>query len=63
MPLGRNADQLLGDLADAFFQLGLLGLPGAAAQAVKQPFVMAIARQQFDVLDRQNSRSPPAYSR
>ena len=50
---GRDADQLVRHLADALFQLGLFGLPRAAAQAIQQALFMAIARQQFDVLDRQ----------
>jgi hypothetical protein len=50
---GRDPHQPVGDLLDAFLQLGLLGLPGAAAQTVQKPLFMAIAAEQFDVLDRQ----------
>jgi len=42
--LGRNTDQPVGHLADAFLQLGLLGLPRATAKLVQQPLFMAIAR-------------------
>ena len=51
--LGGDADQLIGDLAQPLFQLGLLGLPRAAAQPVQKPIILPIARQQFDILDRQ----------
>ena len=43
--LGRDADQPVGHLADAFLQLGLLGLPGAAAKLVEQTGLMAVFRQ------------------
>lgn len=49
----RDADQPVGHLADAFLELGLLGLPCPAAQTIQQTFVMAVSRQQFDILDRQ----------
>ena len=48
-PFGGDADQLVGDLADTLFQLGLLGLPRAAAQLGEQPLFMAIAAEEFDV--------------
>ena len=55
MPLGRDLDQFAGDLADAVLELCLARLPAAAAQPVQFDIgvVGAVARQQFDVLDRQ----------
>ena len=55
MPLGRDLDQFAGDLADAVLELGLARLPAAAAQPVQFDIgvVGAVARQQFDVFDRQ----------
>ena len=55
MPLGRDLDQFAGDLADAVLQLRLARLPAAAAEPVQFDIgvVGAVARQQFDVLDRQ----------
>ena len=55
MPLGRDLDQFAGDLADAVLELGLARLPAAAAEPVQFDIgvVGAVARQQFDVLDRQ----------
>ena len=55
MPLGRDLDQFAGDLADAVLQLGLARLPAAAAEPVQFDIgvVGAVARQQFDILDRQ----------
>ncbi len=52
-PFGRDADQAVGDLADTLLQARLLGLPGAAAETVEQPLLVAVAGQQFDILDRQ----------
>ena len=49
----RDPDQALRHLADAFFQPRLLGLPRATAQLVEQPLLVAVFRQQLDVLDRQ----------
>ncbi len=53
VPFGGNPHQPVGDLADAFLQPCLLGLPGAAAQLVQQPLFMAVSAEQFDILDRQ----------
>ncbi len=55
MPLGGDLDQFAGDLADAVLEFGLAGLPAAAAEPVQfdMGVVGAIARQQFDILDRQ----------
>ena len=55
MPLGGDLDQFAGDLADAVLQLGLARLPAAAAEPVEFDIgvIGAVARQQFDVLDRQ----------
>ena len=50
---GGNAHQTIRNLADAVFELGLLGLPSATTQAVKQPFLMAVAAEKFDVFNRQ----------
>jgi hypothetical protein len=52
---GGRADQAFGDLEDALLELGLLGLPGAAAQPVElcALLVRAIAREKLDVLDGQ----------
>ena len=49
---GGDAHQPVGNLADAFLELGLLGLPCAAAETVKQAFLMAIAAEEFDILHR-----------
>ena len=59
MPLGRDLDQFAGDLADAVLELGLARLPAAAAQPIQFDIgvVGAVARQQFDVLDRQEQLS------
>ncbi len=53
--LGRDLDQLACDLADAILQLRFARLPAAAAEPVQLDLglVGAVARQQFDVLDRQ----------
>ena len=55
MPLGRDLDQFARDLADAVLQLCLARLPAAAAEPIEFDIgvVGAVARQQFDVLDRQ----------
>ena len=55
MPLGGDLDQFAGDLADAVLELGLARLPAAAAEPVQLDIgvVGAVARQQFDILDRQ----------
>ena len=55
MPLGGDLDQFAGDLADAVLEFGLARLPAAAAEPVELDIgvVGAVARQQFDVLDRQ----------
>ncbi len=55
---GGHADQFVRDLANTLFQLGLFRLPRAAAQFVQQALFVAIARQQFDVLDRQEQPIP-----
>src|SRR5262249_25158790 len=54
--LGRNLDQLVGDLADATLHARLARLPGSAAQSIELDagFLRALARQEFDVLDRQD---------
>mgnify|MGYP000681030785 CR=1 FL=1 len=61
--LGSGWQTITADLALILFlitaasiysrMLGLAGLPRAAAQTVQQTFLVAIARQQFDILDRQ----------
>ena len=51
--LCRHPDQAFGHLADTFLEPCLLGLPGAAAQLVQKPFLMAELAEQFDILDRQ----------
>ena len=55
MPFGRDLDQLAGDFANSALELGFAGLPAAAAQTIQFDIgaVGAVARQQFDVLDRQ----------
>ena len=55
MPLGGDLDQFAGDLADAVLELGFARLPAAAAEPVQLDIgvVGAVARQQFDILDRQ----------
>ena len=52
-PLGRDPDQAVRDLADPRLHPGLLRLPGAAAELVEDPLVVAVAAQEFDVLDGQ----------
>ncbi len=53
MPLGRNLDQLAGDLANAVLEFRFPRLPAAAAQPVELDIgvVGTVARQQFDVFD------------
>ena len=55
LPLGRDLDQFVGDLADAALHPRLARLPGAAAEAVEIDVGVfrAVARQQLGVLDRQ----------
>ncbi len=52
---GSDLDQLAGHHLDAFFELGLAGLPAGAPQPIKlhHRIVRPIARQQFDILNRQ----------
>src|SRR4029077_11477996 len=52
LPLGRNLDQLVGDLADAALHAPLAPLPSAAAEAVEVDvgLLRAVARKQLDVL-------------
>ncbi len=49
--LGRNPHQSVGDFADAFLELGLLGLPCTTAQTVKQPLLMAITAKKLYVFN------------
>ena len=53
LALGGEADQPVRHVADARLEPRLLRLPGAAAEAVEQAFLVAVAREQLDVLDRQ----------
>jgi len=55
MPLGRDFYQFARDFANAILQLRLAGLPAATAQPIELDIgvIGAIARQQFDILDRQ----------
>ena len=50
-----GVDQLIGDLADSLLEPGLARLPGAAAEPVELDagYIGAVARQELDVLDRQ----------
>ncbi|MPL73680.1 hypothetical protein SDC9_19486 [bioreactor metagenome] len=50
-PFRRDPHQPVGDLPDAFLQPGLLRLPGAAAELVEKPVLVAIAAEQLDVGD------------
>src|SRR5262249_39962861 len=54
-PLGGDLDQFTGDLADAFFHPRLARLPGGTAKPVELGAGLfgAVARQEFDILDRQ----------
>ena len=53
-PLGRDLDQLAGQLADALLDLGLARLPAHPAQLVERRLLvgMAVAREHVQVLDR-----------
>ncbi len=55
LPLGCDLDQFARDLADALLEFGFARLPATAAEPVQFDIglVGAVARQQFDVLDRQ----------
>ena len=55
LPLGRHLDQRARDLADALLHARLAGLPADAAETVElgAGLVRAVARQELDVLDRQ----------
>ena len=55
LPLGGDLDQVVGDLEDAPAHARLARLPGAAAEPVEIDVALlrAVAREQFDVLDRQ----------
>ena len=50
---GRDPDKPVGHLADAFLELGFLGLPCAPAKFVQKPLVVTIFRKQLDVFDWQ----------
>ena len=54
-PRGGDLDQLAGDLADAVFHPRLARLPGGRAEPVKLDAraLRAVARQELDILDRQ----------
>ena len=54
-PLGGDLDQFAGDLADAVLHPRLARLPGAGAEPVEFDVgaFRAVARQEFDILDRQ----------
>ena len=60
LPLGRDLDQLIGDLADAAFHARFARLPGAAAQPVEFDVGVfrSVTREQFHVLDRQEQLVP-----
>ena len=55
LPLGRDLDQLVGDLADARLHARLARLPCPAAEPVEvdDVFFRAVTREQLGVLDRQ----------
>ena len=55
LPRGGDADQFTRHVADALLHLRLAGLPAGAAQLVQRGALLlaAVARQHFDVLDRQ----------
>ena len=55
LAFGGDLDQLVGDLLDALLEPRLAGLPAAAAEPVQLDVgvLRAVARQQLDVLDRQ----------
>ena len=54
LPLGRDLDQLVGNVADAALHARLARLPGTAAEPVELDVGLfrAVARKQLDVLDR-----------
>ena len=55
LPLGGDLDQLARDFADAVLHPRLARLPGGAAEPIEfgAGFFRAVARQQFDVFNRQ----------
>ena len=55
MPFGGDFYQFTGYFADAILQLGLASLPAGAAEPIEfdARLLRAVAREQFDVLDRQ----------
>ena len=55
LPLGRDLDQLMGDLADAVLHPRLARLPAGAAEPIELDagLLGAVARQKLDVLHRQ----------
>jgi len=55
LPLGRDLDQLIGDVADAALHARLARLPGAAAEPVELNlrFFRPVAGQQLDIFDRE----------
>ncbi len=55
LPLGGDLDQFAGDLADAVLHPRLARLPGRAAEPVElgAGLIGAVAREEFDILDRQ----------
>ena len=64
LALGRDLDQLVGDLADAVLQPRLAGLPAGAAEPIELDagVLRAVARQQLDVLHRQDTAWRPRRS-
>ena len=52
-PLGGKADQALGHFAHPRLEARLLRLPGARAEAIEKPLLMAELRQKLDILHRQ----------
>ena len=54
----RNPHQTVCDFLDPLFQLGLFGLPSAAAQPVQQPLFMAISAEKFNVFNGQIQLCP-----
>src|SRR5258708_21423279 len=55
LPLGRDFDELARHLEDAALHARLASLPGATAETIEidRGVLVAIAREQLDVLDRQ----------
>ena len=51
--LGRDPHQPVGDQLDALLEPRLAGLPRAATQLVEKSFLVAVAAEQLDILDRQ----------